>query len=317
MAKPAERRGKTRQDVDGGIIPRRIIDELRVEPGKRFRLSDHDPGWALTKELRALGKEAVKERAERTLAQNLQRLSRAQELLWAADRNAVLMILQGMDAAGKDGIVKHVMSGMNPQGCDVHAFKQPTHEELDHDFLWRCARRLPERGRIGIFNRSWYEDVLVLRVHPDRVPHGALEAVKNPEKFWEQRYDSIRDVERHLARNGTTVVKFFLHISKAEQKRRFLERLDDPDKQWKFSVGDLTERAFWDDYQRAYEVALAATSTKHAPWYVVPADHKWIARAIVADVLATTIRDLDLAWPRPDADQAQRLAEAKRALLDE
>jgi PPK2 family polyphosphate:nucleotide phosphotransferase len=299
------------------LIPRRIIDSLRVEPGKRLRLADRDPGWELSKEFRVLGKEAVKERVERLLAEKLTALSTAQELLWASDRQAVLMILQGMDAAGKDGIVKHVMSGMNPQGCEVHSFKQPTHEELDHDFLWRCAKRVPERGRIGIFNRSWYEDVLVLRVHPERVPHGALDGVKNPDKFWEHRYESIREYERHLTRNGTTVVKFFLHISKEEQKRRFLARLDDPDKQWKFSAGDLTERAYWDDYQRAYELALSATSTKHAPWYVVPADHKWIARAVVADVLAATIQGLDLAWPRPDKEQKKLLADAKRALENE
>ncbi|MCW5889471.1 MAG: polyphosphate kinase 2 family protein [bacterium] len=299
------------------MIPRRIVESLRVEPGKRLHLADRDPGWALTKELRTLGKEAVKERAERILADNLRTLTAAQALLWASNKQAVLMILQGMDAAGKDGIVKHVMSGMNPQGCDVHAFKQPTPEEIDHDFLWRCQKRVPERGRIGIFNRSWYEDVLVLRVHPERVPHGALAGAKSPEKFWEQRYDSIREYERHLARNGTTIVKFFLHISKDEQKRRFLERLDDPDKQWKFSVGDITERGYWDDYQRAYELALSATSTKHAPWYVVPADHKWIARAVVADVLATAIGDLDLAAPRPDKEQKKRLAEAKRSLLAE
>ena len=222
-----------------------------------------------------------------------------------------------MDAAGKDGTIKHVMSGVNPQGCQVFSFKKPSAEDLDHNFLWRYMRCLPERGRIGIFNRSYYEDVLVVKVHPEllvaqRLPDGAP-----GKKLWRRRYEDINAFERHLARNGTVILKFFLNVSKDEQKRRFLDRLDRPDKNWKFSAADLAERAHWGDYMRAYSDCLSATSTKSAPWYVVPADHKWVARAVVADVITTTIRSLDLKYPEVTDEQREGLTEARRRLLAE
>jgi PPK2 family polyphosphate:nucleotide phosphotransferase len=229
----------------------------------------------------------------------------------------VLIVLQAMDAAGKDGTIKHVMSGVNPQGCQVFSFKQPSAEELDHDFLWRCARRLPERGRIGIFNRSYYEDVLVVRVHPELVEKRKLPPGRGGTRLWKARYDAINAFEHHLVRSGTVVLKFFLHLSKDEQKERFLERLDEPDKHWKFSAADVTERSHWDEYMEAYEDALDATSTKWAPWYVIPADRKWITRAVVADVIATTLRGLDLRHPEPSAEQRAALDGTRRALLAE
>jgi PPK2 family polyphosphate:nucleotide phosphotransferase len=235
-------------------------------------------------------------------------------LLNADDRYAVLAIFQAMDAAGKDGTIKHVMSGVNPQGCEVFSFKQPSAEELDHNFLWRYMRCLPERGRIGIFNRSYYEDVLVVKVHPELLERQKLPPGKQGKGFWETRFEDINAFERHLVRNGTIVLKFFLHVSKAEQKKRFLERLDRPEKHWKFSVNDLAERAFWDQYQSAYEDALGATSTEWAPWYVVPADQKWATRAIVADILVTTIRGLDLKFPEATEAHRKALAEARRKL---
>jgi PPK2 family polyphosphate:nucleotide phosphotransferase len=223
-----------------------------------------------------------------------------------------------MDAAGKDGTIKHVMSGVNPQGCQVFSFKKPSAEELDHNFLWRYSRCLPERGRIGIFNRSYYEDVLVVKVHPEllggQLPHDKGEPDK---KFWAARYEDIKAFERHLVRNGTVVLKFFLNVSKGEQKKRFLERLDRPEKNWKFSAADLTERGFWADYMRAYEDALTATSTERAPWYVVPADHKWVTRAVVAGIVTAALRGLDLRYPQIAEDARQRLAEARRKLLGE
>jgi PPK2 family polyphosphate:nucleotide phosphotransferase len=296
------------------MIQAEIIDRFRVRPGKKLKLKDHDPGWAQTKELKELGKEAVKERANAVLEESLKELADAQELLYADDRYAVLIILQAMDAAGKDSTIKHVMSGVNPQGCQVTSFKKPSDEELDHTFLWRCMKRLPARGCIGIFNRSYYEELLVVKVHPEVLEHQKLPPGKRGKSFWEARYDDINAFERHLARNGTVVLKFFLHVSKEEQKRRFLERLDRPEKNWKFSVADLAERAFWDDYMAAYEDALAATSTDEAPWYVVPADYKWVTRSVVADVVTRTILALDLRYPEPTDAQRASLAEARRKL---
>ena len=264
-----------------------------------------------------LGKDAVKERARQILDQNLADLAEAQELLYADDRYAVLIVFQAMDAAGKDGTIKHVMSGVNPQGCQVFSFKQPSAEELDHNFLWRYMRCLPERGRIGIFNRSYYEDVLVVKVHPELLAAQRLPAGKLGKKFWRRRYQDINAFERHLARNGTVILKFFLNVSKDEQKRRFLERLDHPEKHWKFSAADLAERAHWDEYMGAYEDCLSATSTEWAPWYVVPADHKWVTRAVVADVVTTAIRSLDLKYPEVTEEQRKGLAEARHQLSAE
>lgn len=299
------------------MIRKDIIDLFRVPAGATVRLKDHNSGWAQTEEMEELGKDSLKERARQTLDQNLADLTEAQELLYADDRYAVLIVLQAMDAAGKDGTIKHVMSGVNPQGCQVFSFKKPSAEDLDHTFLWRYMKCLPERGRIGIFNRSYYEDVLVVKVHPELLAAQNLPAKKFGAKFWDQRYKDINAFERHLVRNGTVVLKFFLNVSKEEQKKRFLERLDRPDKHWKFSAADLAERAHWGRYMRAYSDCLSATSTKWAPWYVVPADHKWITRAIVADVVTTTIRSLDLKYPEITDEKREQLAEARRQLMAE
>ena len=270
---------------------------FRVRPSGRVRLKDHDPGWAGGSEFKELKNDELKARAKSFLQKNLEALAEAQERLYANDIYSVLIVLQAMDAAGKDGTVKHVMSGINPQGCQVFSFKKPSDEELDHNFLWRYMRALPERGRIGIFNRSYYEDVLVVRVHPEILDHCKLPPGKRGQRFWEERFDDINRFERHLERNGTLVLKFFLHLSKKEQKRRFLERLDNPDKNWKFSVADLKERDYWDEYQEAFQDMLRNTSTEWAPWWVIPADHKWVTRALVSAVIARRIEDLGLKRP--------------------
>jgi PPK2 family polyphosphate:nucleotide phosphotransferase len=292
-----------------------VIDMCRVKPGTKVRLKDHDPGWEGDKNL---PREQRKQQAEKYLSQDLTALAEAQDLLYAADSWAVLVIFQALDAAGKDGTIKHVMSGLNPQGCQVFNFKQPSAEELDHTFLWRCVKALPERGRIGIFNRSYYEVVLVVKVHPEflaaqKLPNG------NPKKkrFWEDRYEDINTLERHLTRNGTVVIKFFLNVSKEEQRQRFLERINDPQKQWKFSAADLAERAHWNEYVRAYEQMLSRTSTEWAPWYVVPADRKWVTRAIVAAILTTAIAALDLRYPELTAEKLAQIDEARRRLAAE
>lgn len=299
------------------MIPPEIIDLFRVTPGKKCKLKDHDPGWAQTQEMKELGKEEIKERTQLILSKNLTELAEAQELLYADNRHAVLMVLQAMDAAGKDGTIKHVMSGVNPQGVQVFSFKKPSDEELDHNFLWRCMIRLPERGCIGIFNRSYYEEVLVVNVHPELLERQQLPPGKRGSSFWNARYEDINSFERHLVRNGTVILKFFLHVSKKEQKRRFLERLQNPEKHWKFSTADLAERAYWNEYMGAYEEALTATSTEWAPWYVVPADNKWVTRAVVADILTSTIRALGLRFPEVTPAQQLALAEAKKKLEGE
>jgi PPK2 family polyphosphate:nucleotide phosphotransferase len=289
------------------------IEKLfRVAPGSRLRLVDHDPDWAGDADV---PEKKRKETAAELLASDVAELATMQELLWAADSWSVLVIFQAMDAAGKDGAIKHVMSGINPQGVEVTSFKHPSAEELDHTFLWRCMKRLPERGRIGIFNRSYYEDVLIVRVHERLLEAQRIPGIVPSKQTWADRFDDINAFERHLARNGTAIVKFFLNISQREQKKRFLDRIDEPDKHWKFSPSDVAERQCWDDYMKAYEEALAATSTAHAPWYVVPADKKWVSRAVVAAVLAGTIRNLGLEWPKVDAEK-QRAIEAARKLLE-
>jgi PPK2 family polyphosphate:nucleotide phosphotransferase len=297
------------------VIRDDIIDMFRVPTGGKVRLKDYNPCWKQTPEFEEFGKDAVKERAQQTLAENLADLAQAQELLYADDRYAVLIVLQAMDAAGKDGTIKHVMSGVNPQGCQVFSFKKPSAEDLDHNFLWRYMRCLPERGRIGIFNRSYYEDVLVVKVHPDLIGRQLPRKKKNlGNKFWAQRYEDINAFERHLVRNGTLILKFFLNVSREEQKARFLERLSRPEKNWKFSSADLAERDFWDDYMAAYEDALRATSTKWAPWYVIPADYKWVTRAAIADIVTKSIRDLDLKYPEVTPEQ-EKLLDVARAKL--
>ena len=286
---------------------------FRVKPHAKVKLRNWDTAWAATEPLRNLKGDELKQEARETIHRNLERLSNAQELLYASDRHGLLVVLQGMDASGKDGLVKHVMSGLNPQGCQVISFKRPSDEELEHDFLWRYAKALPPRGRIGIFNRSHYEDVLVVRVHPEWLDKQKL-SYKGEHTFWEHRYEDINQFEKHLTRNGTVILKFFLHVSKKEQKRRLLERLDNPGKHWKFSAADLAERTFWADYVEAYEDALSATSTKHAPWFIIPADHKWVARVLVSDILRRTIEGLHLKIPELAEEQRIALAKAKKML---
>jgi PPK2 family polyphosphate:nucleotide phosphotransferase len=299
------------------MINPKLIKLFQVAPGAKVRLKQRNPGWAQTAELKELGKDVIKGRAETVLAENLKQLAEAQELLYANDVYSVLVILQAIDAAGKDGTIKHVMSGVNPQGCQVFSFKKPSEEELDHNFLWRYMKALPERGRIGIFNRSYYEEVLVVKVHPELCERQKLPPGKRGKSFWQERYDDINDFERHLSRNGTLILKFFLHISKDEQKKRFLERLETPEKHWKFSAADLAERAFWKDYMEAFEEALSATSTEWAPWYIIPANHKWVARAAVAGILTSTIGSLHLTYPEVTPEQRQALEEARTQLEEE
>jgi PPK2 family polyphosphate:nucleotide phosphotransferase len=299
------------------MINPKLIKLFQVAPGAKVRLKQRNPGWAQTAELKELGKDVIKGRAEAVLAENLKHLAEAQELLYANDVYSVLVILQAMDAAGKDGTIKHVMSGVNPQGCQVFSFKKPSDEELDHNFLWRYMKALPERGRIGIFNRSYYEEVLVVKVHPELCERQKLPPGKRGKSFWQERYDDINDFERHLSRNGTLILKFFLHISKDEQKKRFLERLETPEKHWKFSAADLAERAFWKDYMEAFEETLSATSTEWAPWYIIPANHKWVARAAVAGILTSTIGSLHLTYPEVTPEQRQALEEARTQLEEE
>ncbi|MCE9629515.1 MAG: polyphosphate kinase 2 family protein [Planctomycetia bacterium] len=285
---------------------------FRVAAGSRFRLADHDPAWTGDGDI---PEKKRKETAAEILASDVADLATTQELLWAADSWSVLVIFQAMDAAGKDGAIKHVMSGINPQGVEVTSFKHPSAEELDHTFLWRCMKRLPERGRIGIFNRSYYEEVLIVRVHEQLLEAQRIPDIAASKKTWADRFDDINAFERHLARNGTAIVKFFLNISRKEQKKRFLDRIEEPDKHWKFSPSDVAERQHWDDYMKAYQEAIAATSTEYAPWYIVPADKKWVSRAVVAAVLAGTIRNLGLEWPKVDAEK-QRAIEAARKQLE-
>jgi PPK2 family polyphosphate:nucleotide phosphotransferase len=292
----------------------KIIERCRVTAGQRFRLAHHDSGWAGDGEL---PKKERKKFAEELLSQDVSKLAEAQELLYAANSWSVLLIFQAMDAAGKDGTIRHVMSGVNPQGCQVFSFKHPSAEELDHNFLWRCMKALPERGRIGIFNRSYYEEVLIVRVHPELLKAQRIPGAKPTKDLWQARYQDINHFEQHLARNGTAIIKFFLNVSKEEQRQRFLERIDDPQKHWKFSAADVEQRAYWDDYMRAYEKMLAATSTPWAPWYVIPADHKWVTRAMVANIIVSTIRDLKLSYPTVSAADAKRIKESRRKLASE
>jgi len=299
------------------MIDNELVEKFRVPAGKKVRLKDYHTGWAQTDQMKELGKKKVKEHALELLAEDLQALAEAQELLYADDRYSVLIILQAMDAAGKDGTIKHVMSGVNPQGCQVFSFKRPSAEELDHNYLWRCMKRVPERGRIGIFNRSYYEEVLVVKVHPEMLDSQKLPPGKRDKSFWEERYEDINAFEKHLARNGTLILKFFLNVSKEEQKERFLERLENPEKHWKFSAADLEERGYWDAYQKAYEDAISATSTEHAPWYILPADNKWFTRAAAADIITSSIRSLDLAFPEVPKERMERFEAARQQLLNE
>jgi PPK2 family polyphosphate:nucleotide phosphotransferase len=279
----------------------------RVTSGKNFRLKDIDPRSTWTVK--------SKEAATELLRRGVTVLSDLQERLYAQDRWSMLLIFQAMDAAGKDGTIKHVMSGVNPQGCQVYAFKAPSSEELDHDYLWRCMRALPERGRIGIFNRSYYEETLVTRVHPEILGNQKLPPeLVSKKKIWDERYEDINAFERYLSRQGVVILKFFLHVSRDEQKRRFLSRLEEPAKNWKFSIGDAHERGHWDDYQDAYEDTIRNTASKHAPWYVVPADHKWFTRIVVAAAVIDALQDLKLEFPEVNADKRKELAAVRQTL---
>jgi PPK2 family polyphosphate:nucleotide phosphotransferase len=285
------------------------VDRFRVRAKDLKALRHHRPDYT--------GPAITKEAAQELLMKGVEHLAKRQELLYAQDRYAVLLIFQGMDASGKDSAIKHVMSGVSPLGTDVHSFKQPTPEDLEHDYLWRAVRVLPRRGRIGIFNRSYYEDVLVVRVHPGLLEAERLPSNRATPRIWKERFKDIRAFERHLWRNGTVILKFLLHISRAEQARRLLERVDDPAKNWKFSEADVVERRKWKEYIRAYEEMLAATSRDQAPWYVVPADHKWFAHALVAEIIVKTLDDLPLAYPSLTPARRRHLRALRRTLSRE
>jgi PPK2 family polyphosphate:nucleotide phosphotransferase len=295
-------------------------EDFKVLTGKTVSLKAYDsgwvPNWARIQEEKN-HKKAVKEQALSILEKNRQKLVNMQELLWASDSYAMLIILQGMDAAGKDSVIRHVVSGVNPQGCQVTGFKTPSEEELDHDFLWRYAKALPERGRIGIFNRSYYEDVLIVKVRPEVFEKQKLPPKIKVKDFWDQRYEDINLFERHLVRNGTLVLKFFLHVSKKKQKERFLKRLEDPDKHWKFSLTDLSERSKWLQYMQAYEEMLNNTSTQWAPWYVIPSDKKWVTHALISEIMVSQIEKLRLEYPVLGNEQKAALEEAKYKLEKE
>ena len=287
---------------------RQFSEPFRVADGKGFRLKNFDA--ADTQDL----KSEDKPRAKEALDIGIAALAQLQDMLYAQDRWALLLVFQAMDAAGKDGAIKHVMSGVNPQGCQVYSFKSPTSEDLDHDYLWRCMKALPERGRIGIFNRSYYEETLVVRVHPEFLQAQKLPAELVDKKIWENRFSDIRNFERYLSNNGVVIRKFFLNVSKAEQKKRFLSRLDDPDKNWKFSANDAKERNFWSDYMEAYEDTIRNTATDYAPWYVVPADNKWFSRVVVASAVIDALASLNLAYPKVDQKKLKELESARLAL---
>ncbi len=297
---------KTKKIIEAS---RRLAKHFRVTDGKKFRLKDVDPGDTLD------FNSDDKDRAKEALQNGVQAMAELQNKLYAQDRWSILLVFQAMDAAGKDGTIKHVMSGVNPQGCQVSSFKAPTSEDLDHDFLWRCQKRLPERGRIGIFNRSYYEETLVVRVHPEFLAGQKLPKSCVTKHIWKERFHDIRSFERYLVRNGTIVLKFFLHVSKEEQQKRFLERIDLPEKNWKFSPADMKERGFWDDYQKAYEETIRETATREAPWYVVPADNKWFTRVVVAAAVIEAMASLDLHYPKVDDAKLKELAIAKESLL--
>ena len=285
----------------------KLVKAYRVEDGKDFRLKDFDPSDT--------GKLKSEQDGEELLTKGIARMAELQDMLYAQDRWALLVTIQAMDAAGKDGIIKHVMSGVNPQGCQVSSFKGPSHEELDHDYMWRAVRRLPQRGCIGIFNRSYYEEVLVVRVHPEILKGQQLPPQLVNEDIWKERFEDITNYEKYLARNGTVVRKFFLNLSRKEQKKRFLARVDQPEKNWKFSAADIRERRYWDDYMAAYEEMIRHTATKRAPWYVVPADNKWFTRVVVAAAIVDALEDMDLRYPAVDGDKLKELMQARAELL--
>jgi len=297
-----------------------VEGNFKVPPNKKTSLKDYDSSWVpkwAKKQQEKEGKKGVKEQALAILEANRQKLVAMQELFWASDTYSMLIILQGMDAAGKDSVIRHVMSGVNPQGCQVTGFKTPSEKELDHDFLWRYTNALPERGSIGIFNRSYYEDVLIVKVRPEVLAKQKLPPEAEGKTFWSQRYEDINLFERHLVRSGMLVLKFFLHLSKNQQKRRLLKRLQDPEKQWKFSLTDLSERSKWKDYMEAYEEMLNETSTEWAPWYIIPADKKWVTHTLISAIIVSQIQKLDLKYPVLLKEQSEALEKAKAQLENE
>ena len=285
------------------------FDRYIVPPGAPIALKDYDP--------KDTGKYKDKDAAAKDLIEDVEELSAVQDVLYAGGSHGLLLVFQAMDAAGKDSVIKHVMSGVNPQGCQVVSFKSPSAEELQHDYLWRCLKSLPERGRIGIFNRSYYEEVLVVRVHPEYLQKQNIPADDLKGNIWKKRYEDINAVEKYLSRNGTVILKFFLHVSKEEQKKRFLDRIDTPEKNWKFSAADVKERTFWKEYMSAYEEMLASTSTAVAPWHIIPADRKWYTRALVARIIIDRLKSLELSYPRLSDQQKADLAKAKELLINE
>jgi len=302
---------------DGELLDRarRLTARHTITEGDRFRIAKCDPGdtGPFAEGERAAAKDSTRE----LLADGVKLLSEMQDKLYAQDRWSLLLVFQAMDAAGKDGAIKHVMSGVNPQGCEVHSFKAPSVEELDHDFMWRCSRLAPRRGMIGIFNRSYYEETLVVRVHPEYLKRQQLPPELVTRDIWDERFRDIRKYERYLARNGTIIRKFFLHVSREEQRRRFLERIDDPSKNWKFSAADVAERAHWDEYMEAYEDTIRATSSEHAPWIVVPADNKWYTRLVVGAAIVDALASVDLHYPVLDEAAKAKLAECRARLMAE
>ena len=290
-----------------------IMSRCRIDENTHFKIAEHETDWTGEGEMIQLSEQKLKKKAKKIIRQNLAELSEAQELLYATNKYSMLLIFQAMDAAGKDGTIKHVMSGINPQGCQVFSFKKPSSEELDHNYLWRYTKNMPELGRIGIFNRSYFEEVLVVKVNPQFLQKHVLDR-ETDQAFWDERYEDINNLEKHLHRNGTIILKFFLNVSKEEQKNRFLERLNTPEKHWKFSDADLVERAKWDHYQQAFEDAINATSTSWAPWYVIPADNKWVMRTIVSSIISETIASLNLTPPVVSENRRKLIEEARKEL---
>ena len=284
-------------------------DKLIVPPGKKIKLKDYDTSYT--------DKFESKKEAQEKLHDDIKKMAKLQDVLYADNRHAILLIFQALDAAGKDGTIKHVMSGVNPQGCQVYSFKTPSAEELDHDYLWRCSSRVPEKGRIGIFNRSYYEEVLVTRVHPEFLAKQNLPEIKNTDKLWKHRFEEIVNFEKYLTRNGICILKFFLNVSKNEQKKRFLDRINTTEKNWKFSSADVKERQLWNDYHNAYEDMFNNTSTDFAPWYIIPADHKWFIRTAVADIIVNKLKELELRYPEVSDEHKAELLKAKEMLEGE
>ncbi len=298
-------------------IANKIIDQCRVDPKEEFKLSDHKTYWEEFEQEFGQDDRTIKKSAKALLEKNISAMTEAQDLFYASSKYSLLLVFQAMDAAGKDGTIKHVVSGINPQGCRVDSFKKPSSNELAHNWLWRYTKAMPSKGMIGIFNRSYYEEVLVLKVHPELLQNGVQSDGQTDDSIWEARYEDINNLEKHLVNSNTIILKFFLNVSKKEQKRRFIERLENSDKNWKFSESDLSERGRWDDYMDAFETAINATSTENAPWYAIPADNKWRMRSIISQIITDTINSLDMEYPKTTSERKIKLEQALENLLNE